>query len=1040
MPEDIGQDIIQDIFIDEYRPEDAARAAAMWQASQSVWYGGDITSTRLTEDKVIRDMRNTRRLATFVARAGEQLVGWCDLTHDWKDPKQAYVLSLSADPRVHKRGVGRRLLRAAFDRAMALGFRRLNLDTWAGNRRAMPLYKKMGFFWVPGTSVIMHNFLPTVLRSPLVVEFLRGIDWYSALRQPTEMVEDDQKLDDRPVYTYRFERDGGLLRIVVDRASGEILAVEGSHFAVALVAPPRLVIGASGLAQCRLSTDGQSSVGPGALWTEGALSPARRVLREQKGSTEAGLELTLEAQAKGNGLLRAELLVQGQPLHLGAAVEVLAPLEITPHAHYWPVALGRPARFSLDVRNHSAAPEAVSLRALHEAGLEVSIEGAPVEVKPGHKRTLAVQVQARRPGVHILRLEPLAAETTSPAGGPQVPVAAPGFGEVVAYWCGDEAVLESEHVRVTMEKASGAISVYDGRGEQKLAAVQLRIGPPFLPPEAWRTGDELALLSERAAGSIRHSMPLPEPAGLRLEQKVSLEAGGRLRLEATLHNASAAPISPTARWGIRDFGAQRVAVPLKTGLVHAPTVGFPTWRDGQVAPEDFAENWLAREHRTRALGLHWERFDALSLWDDHHGTSLSLRCGEISPGGRHTLEPVELWVGVGDWRSARGQWYSSPADGLRVVGSLRLEARPAVVFAGDAASVELVVASEVLRPSTVRVGASASPGLRIDQTQVELAEVARQRPDRFSLAVSSDRNGAGVGAITLHASSCWTAATHYVPVIRLAGERTACMVQEANEQGQPLVNIDNGWATLRVAPGFAGAVVAWEREGINHLHTSFPTPDVFTWFGPWYGGISPAIGLPEHEHVPGQVGLLAQDSLRWEALPQVRRGERIWSGARLWGPCSAVPWLRLAVEYLTLPGSNLLLAILRLANVGPGAEVIRAGFNAFVKPNGARTDAAVYWSPWDPPYVVPDHHTFDKRGGPWAAVEANGAGIAAVSLSPETSVDAFAMGETGADLYVLAKPELEAGGETEVSALFALVKDGDEARCLSLLAGQPLGD
>jgi len=136
-----------------------------------------------------------------------------------------------------------------------------------------------------------------------------------------------------------------------------------------------------------------------------------------------------------------------------------------------------------------------------------------------------------------------------------------------------------------------------------------------------------------------------------------------------------------------------------------------------------------------------------------------------------------------------------------------------------------------------------------------------------------------------------------------------------------------------------------------------------------------------------------------------------------------------------LPGSDLLLANLCLANLASGRETVRAGFNAFVKPNDTRADAAVHWSPFDPPYIVPHHQTFDKRGGPFAAIEGRGASIAAVALSPETAIDAYAMGETGADLFVVAKPDLSPGGEFCVSALFALVRDGGEAKCLSLLAG-----
>jgi len=1024
------------ITIDEYKPEDAALVAAMWRDSQSVWYGGDMTSARLTEEQVQLDIRNIRRLAAFVARAGDRIVGWCDLTIAFDEPSHAYVHALNADPRVHKRGVGRRLLRAAFDRAMALGYRQLNLDTWAGNRRAMPLYKKMGFFWVPGTSVVMHNYLPTVLRSPYVQRFLDNIDWYSALRQPTAMIEDDYQLEGRPVYTYHFERDRQQLRIAIDRSSGEMLAVEGPHFAAGLTVPPRIIVGVPDLARCRLTSGTQARLGPGALWLEGGPEPAQRIVEDLEGGGEATSTLELKAHTVGSRQVRAELQVDSTALSLAASVEVVPPLQVNSRSRYWSVQPACRTHFALDVSNNTASPQTISLRAFPTDELEVLLEGVPLLLQPGQKCTLAAQVQAKRPGVHFLRLEPAAEGVDAGLGGLEIPVVAPDFGAVMAYWRGDEVVLESEWARVTVEKSTGLLSVYDGRTDQKLATAQLRIGPPYLPPRAWKTGDQVAILTDGPLPVIRHSQLLPEPARLRLERRFTLEPGGRLRIEAALHNADELDLSPVGRWDIRDeIGARHIAVPLLVGVLHTPTVGVPDWEEGKVSPSELAENWLAREYESRVLGIHWKRAESLSLWDDNKGVALGGVSVPLQPGQQKALDPLELWVGTGDWRSARAQWYGATPPSARHFGALRLEAAPASLVLDDrTASVEVTAFSEVLRPAEVDVQASSPADLDVAPINVRLAGVQRGSPGRYALSVSATGEQAGIRAIGLQASSHWTRTSSYLPAILL--QRGAkCEIREVSEQGQPLLCIDNGWATIRVAPAFAGAVVAWEREGVNHLHTSFPTPDVFTWFGPWYGGISPAIGLPEHQHVPGQIGLLARDQLQWQVLPAIKRRQRVWSGVRLWGRSSALPWLRVEVEYLTLPGSDLLLANLCLANLASGRETVRAGFNAFVKPNDTRADAAVHWSPFDPPYIVPHHQTFDKRGGPFAAIEGRGASIAAVALSPETAIDAYAMGETGADLFVVAKPDLSPGGEFCVSALFALVRDGGEAKCLSLLVG-----
>ena len=64
---------------------------------------------------------------------------------------------------------------------MALGYTRLDLNTWAGNLKAVPLYKKSGYFWVPETSVRMENY-PLIFRLPRQ-ELFRQADWYRDFRR-----------------------------------------------------------------------------------------------------------------------------------------------------------------------------------------------------------------------------------------------------------------------------------------------------------------------------------------------------------------------------------------------------------------------------------------------------------------------------------------------------------------------------------------------------------------------------------------------------------------------------------------------------------------------------------------------------------------------------------------------------------------------------------------------------------------------------------------------------------------------------------------
>ena len=58
---------------------------------------------------------------------------------------ELYVANLAVDPDYQSRGIGRRLLAAAAQRAEERGYRRLSLHVAASNARALHLYESVGF-------------------------------------------------------------------------------------------------------------------------------------------------------------------------------------------------------------------------------------------------------------------------------------------------------------------------------------------------------------------------------------------------------------------------------------------------------------------------------------------------------------------------------------------------------------------------------------------------------------------------------------------------------------------------------------------------------------------------------------------------------------------------------------------------------------------------------------------------------------------------------------------------------------------------------
>lgn len=82
----------------------------------------------------------------MVALAGAKVFGWCDVRREFF-PSRAHrgTLGMGLLPEWRGRGIGRRLLEATLAQARRSGFKRIELDVYADNQRAIALYEKAGF-------------------------------------------------------------------------------------------------------------------------------------------------------------------------------------------------------------------------------------------------------------------------------------------------------------------------------------------------------------------------------------------------------------------------------------------------------------------------------------------------------------------------------------------------------------------------------------------------------------------------------------------------------------------------------------------------------------------------------------------------------------------------------------------------------------------------------------------------------------------------------------------------------------------------------
>lgn len=86
------------------------------------------------------------RNPTFVALAGDAVVGWCDVVRNPRDSwRHCGMLGIAVVPEHRGNGLGERLMKKAIAAAWRRDFTRIELTVREDNRRAIRLYGRLGF-------------------------------------------------------------------------------------------------------------------------------------------------------------------------------------------------------------------------------------------------------------------------------------------------------------------------------------------------------------------------------------------------------------------------------------------------------------------------------------------------------------------------------------------------------------------------------------------------------------------------------------------------------------------------------------------------------------------------------------------------------------------------------------------------------------------------------------------------------------------------------------------------------------------------------
>lgn len=216
-----------------YKNKHAKGVAKMWNESAECWGG---FSSLITEEGTINAEENSTHLDLVLAKESDEIIGYCKLSIDHHDEGALYIDLINVRPDYHGKSIGKMLLLDAIDKTIQRGWRRLDLFTWSGNTKAVPLYKKCGFFWEKRENTThLINLIPDVLKCELVSDFFKTADWYKDSTREIQQQPDSRLVNEFDLWNYEWEKDGKKLNMEYSRRGRGLRKIENDDFIIEVV-------------------------------------------------------------------------------------------------------------------------------------------------------------------------------------------------------------------------------------------------------------------------------------------------------------------------------------------------------------------------------------------------------------------------------------------------------------------------------------------------------------------------------------------------------------------------------------------------------------------------------------------------------------------------------------------------------------------------------------------------------------------------------------------------------------------------------------
>jgi GNAT superfamily N-acetyltransferase len=937
------------IGIVKFQNEDAQKLAELLNSfdREGLWPGGFTKGVPFTAERVLSTFpAGVKNICILISTYKGMFTGICSLHPHSEDADAAYIGVFGVHPDYLGKGHGKALILKAVKIVADNGLRRVDLNTWAGNMRAVPLYKKSGMFWVPETSVYMQDFVPGIVNFPLAREFFKRHDWYSSQVRKLELVPDEFKLEGMEVYPYEFAEGKDHLKVWVDRYGRSIMGIERvfkeKRLRIAcMLKDPKVIAGVEHELIMEI-VNGTGSGISGSVFLSGfegmvfTSHPRESFTIENDKSLRLGAKFVVRPEidvpdvSRKQKTIKASLILNGELIPFEIGMRVLPLLEFKTFPETMTLMSGTAGNLQINLFNNSKEHfkgklfviDENSRLSLGEAAIPMNIppknhSGFRIGIRtPEDQPTAAIPLQLFAKG----EIKGLSVETKTETifvkclrpGGIVSSIEKREQGKVV--------VVENEDLvaHVQLREALLDIAYKSGlRGRQNvLIRGGFGVGPPF--GFAKPVDYEYEILRKPESLELVLSGLHPDKPGIKMMRVLTFYAGTSFIKE----QIKIVNMNPDVAYDIsvRIGGSSSVrnvftmVVPLKDTLEHEMILFPASESDLPTDPNDYRESWVCFQSQAQgfSFGQIWSneklskvRFGEQSLFTPEYAL------GQVKPGQTVCTSESYYVIDNGNWQTVRRKWQSLIEKKMHFEEE-PVESKPlfnirlaqSTLYDKVELKTQLEAVNSRNKEATGKILLVPPKGWKIIPSEINLTKVTASSP--FSANVSlypPARAELGVhsGSIDLYTDRQVIRFPLDVCLLSTSSKRSVSALQD-REEGKQVVKVFNGLLKFKASAEFAACLYFLSgKDEVNHLCSNFPRIGTKVFLENYSGGVR-ALYLGEGFNF--EKSKSHQEYYETEIIKEER-----WKGVKFSFNSEKQEQLKGllgSISYLTLPSSNII--------------------------------------------------------------------------------------------------------------------------------------